>query len=125
MIARIGTLCHHAFEPLLLCRLEQGVAVLERLREPHDGAAPVDQRRQTLSALGERQPDERLAFELEQVEDLVDERLRALLHEREARPALLVERAYLAVEDAVGRLDRPWQHSHDRGEPLGEVVARA
>ena len=58
--------------------------------------------------LDERQVDERLALELEQVEDLVDDRRAglALLHRREARPALLVERADLAVEHAVGGLHR-------------------
>ena len=48
----------------------------------------------------ERQVDERLALDLEQVEDVVDDRRArlALLHRGEARAALLVERADLAVE---------------------------
>ena len=80
------------------------------------------------AALGERQVDERLAVDLEHVEDLVDDRRAGLplLHRREARPALLVERADLAVEHAVRRLHAPSASAFATvGEALGEVVAVA
>ena len=66
----------------------------------------VDQRLEALVPLRERQLDERLPVDLEHVEDVEHERARALLHRREAGSALVVERADLAVEHAVGRLDR-------------------
>ena len=68
------------------------------------------------AALGQRQVDERLAVLLEQVEDVVDERPRALLHRREARAPRVVDGADLAVEDAVGRADGSRQRPRDRVE---------
>ena len=66
----------------------------------------------------ERQVDERLALDLEHVEDLVDDRRAglSLLHRREARAAVLVERADLAVEHAVGGLHRLRQLLRDLGK---------
>ena len=65
-----------------------------------------------------------MAVELEQVEDLVRVRRSQLrlLHRGEARPALLVERAHLAVDDAVGRLDGPRERLRDLWEASGQVV---
>ena len=66
----------------------------------------------------------RLALDLEQVEDVVDDRrpALALLHRREARAAFLVEGADLAVDDAVRRLQRlrraPWRRLEARGVVL-------
>ena len=74
------------------------------------------------AALGQRQVHQRLAFLLEQVEDVVDERPGSLLHRREARAAGVVERADLAVEDAVGGTNDAGQGAGDRVETFGEVV---
>jgi len=48
-----------------------------------------------------------------------------VLEQREARPAVLVERAHLAVEHAVGASQRPGERARDVGEAAGEVVAVA
>ncbi len=73
----------------------------------------------------ERKVDQRPALHLEHVEDVVDERRAGLplLHGREAGPALVVERAELAVEDAVRRAERARQCARHRPEPLGQIVA--
>src|SRR4029079_400907 len=47
----------------------------------------------------------------------------ALLHRREARPTVPVERADLAVQHAVRRLHRLRQLLRDGGEPCGQVVS--
>src|SRR5439155_15948211 len=103
---------------------EERLAVLEGLREPNRAVAPVEERLEPLTPVAQRQADERLALDLEHVEGLVDDRrprLR-LLHRREARPALLVERADLAVEDAVRRLGRLRKLLRDVREPRRQIV---
>src|SRR5207248_3417891 len=124
-VPRVGALGHDPFEPLLLRRLEQRLAVVEHLGEADCAVAPVEQLLEPPAALGQRQVDQRLALELEQVEDEVDERCPglALLHRREARPALLVERANLAVEHAVRRLQRFRDLLCHLREALRQVVA--
>ncbi len=67
---------------------------------PREGSI---RRLQLLPALDERQLDQRLRVELEQVEDDEDERARAVLEEREPCAARLVERADLRIEDGVRR----------------------
>ena len=96
-VARVGPLGHDPFEVLLLGGLVERLAVVEGLGEPDGLVAAVEQLLQPLAPLGQRQVDERLALELEQVEDEVDDRRPrlALLHQREARAALLVEGADL------------------------------
>ena len=124
-IRRVGALGDDPLEPLLLRRAEQRLAVLERLREPDGAVAPVEQRLQPPAPLAQRQIDERLALELEQVEGLVDERRArlALLHRGEARPAALVEGADLAVEHAVRRLHRSREFLRDVRETRRQIVA--
>ena len=75
--------------------------------------------------LRERQLDERLSVDLEHVEEVEHERARSLLHRREARPAPGVERADLAVEHAVGRLDRLHDRSSDGLEARRQRLAVA
>jgi hypothetical protein len=75
--------------------------------------------------VGERPLEHRLPVHLEHVEDVVDEPAPALLHEREARPALVVDRADLAVEHAARCPQRAGKRSRDRREPLGQVVVAA
>src|SRR5204863_6331584 len=103
------------------------LAVVEDLGEPDGAVAPVEQLLEPLAPLGQRQVDKRLALELEQVEDEVDDRRPrlALLHRREARPALLVERANLAVEHAVRRLQRFRDLPRYLREALRQIVALA
>ena len=124
-VARALPLRHHAFEAL---RLRGGVerwAVVEEARELHGPLPRVEQRREPFAALLERQLRHGSAVDLEHVEHLVDElRLAlALLHGREARAAALVERAHLAVDDALRRADRLLHRLRDRREPLRQVVA--
>ena len=107
-VAGAEPLRHDPLELLLLGRGEQRVAVVEALRELHDPVPLVEELLEPLAPLLERQVDHRLALDLEQVEHVVDDRrpALALLHRREAGPAVLVERADLAVDDAVRGLER-------------------
>src|SRR4029078_4910154 len=59
--------------------------------------------------------------------DLVDDRRAglSLLHRREARAAVLVERTDLPVENGLRRLHTPRNRIRDSAEPLGEIVAVA
>ena len=82
----------------------------------------IEQVAQPLVPLGEGQVDQRLALDLEHVEDVEDERCAALLHGGEARAALLVQCADLAVQDAVRRAHRLGEAARDRAEPLGQVL---
>src|SRR5581483_8633792 len=99
-VGAIGTLGDDPLETLRPGRLVERVPVLERLRQPHRPVPAVEDALQPLAALAQRQVDERLTLQLEHIECLVDDRSArlALLHRREARAALLVERAHLAVE---------------------------
>src|SRR2546421_39839 len=112
--------------PLLRLR-EYPLPVVERLGELDRAVAPVEQLQQPLAPFGERQVDQRLALDLEQVEEVVDDRraLLSLLHRREARPALLVECADLSVDHAVRGLQRLGQLLGDVGEALGVVLVLA
>jgi hypothetical protein len=107
-VLRAQALGHDPFEPLLLGGPEQRVPVVEGLGEAHDPVPLVEELFEPLAALLERKVDERFALDLEHVEDVVDDRRPrlGLLHRREARPALLVEGADLAVDDALGSLER-------------------
>ena len=126
-VRRVGALGDDPLEPLLLRRAVQRGTVLERLREPDGPIAPVEQRRQPPAPLAQRQIDERLALELEQVEGLVDDRRArlSLLHRGEARPAALVEGADLSVEHAVRCLHRSRDFFRDVREAPDLVVAPA
>ena len=106
-----------------LHRADERRPVLERVGEAHDRA------RSGRAALSSRScrsvygsSNERLAVELEHVEDVVDEVRAALLHGREARAAVLVDRAHLAVEHRVRRADRAGQRPRHGREALGQVV---
>ena len=121
-VAGVGALGEDSLEPLRLRRIEQRNAVVEGRRETNRRVR-VEQRLEPRAALRERQSDERLALELEHVEEVVDERARALLHRREARPTLLVERADLAVQHAVRRPQCSRQRPRDGLEPTREIVA--
>ena len=126
-VAGFQALGHDPFELPLLGRRQQGRPVLERLGELHGAVALVQQLLEPRAPLRERQIDHRLAVHLEQVEEVVDDRRPglALLHRREARAAFLVERADLAVHDAVRSLQRFRQLLGDVGEPLGVVLVLA
>ena len=112
-------------EVLLLCSLEQRLAVVERLGQPHRLVPAIEELLQQLAALDEWQVDDRFALDLEHVEDVVDDRRfrLALLHRGEARAAGVVERAHLAVEHAVRRLHRLGNLLGDVREPCSQVVA--
>ena len=121
-VTGVGPLGEDTLEALLLRGLEQRLAVVEHRREL-DGRVLVYELLQPRVPLLERQVDERLALELEQVEEVVDERPRPLLHRREARAPLLVERADLAVEHAVGGAKRARERPRHLLESRSEVVA--
>ena len=123
-IARARPLCHHALETLLLGRGEERLAVVEDTRQLHRRHPPVEQLLQQLPALRQRTVEDRLAVELEHVEELVHDRRPGLplLHGGEARAAVLVECAHLTVDDAVGGLDRAGERLGDLGKAAGEVV---
>ena len=112
-VGRARPLRHHALEPLLLRRGEQGGAVGEALREQDVGIPSIEQRGEPRAPFLDRQRDQLRPVGLEQVERVVDESARPALHRREARPALVVERADLAVEDGVRRLDSTGERSRD------------
>src|SRR6185369_15618595 len=97
-VLRLEPLAHDPLEPPLLRGLVEGGRVLEALRELDGAVAAVEQLAQPLTPLRERQTRHGLAVYLEQVEDVVDDRRPGLrlLHRRETRPALFVERAHLA-----------------------------
>src|SRR5207248_5471206 len=98
-VRRGRTLGHDALEALLGRDLAQRLAVGERARDLNGALPLVEEGREPLAPLRQRQLDDRLAVELEQVEGLVHERRVGLplLHRREARPPVLVEGAHLAV----------------------------
>jgi hypothetical protein len=124
-VARVGALGDHALEPLLARRLEQRRAVVEGLGDPDRPVAAVEQLVEPLAPFGERPVEERLPLHLEDVEDVVDDRRSRLplLHGREARSTLLVERADLAVEHRVRGPERLRQLLRHVGEADREVVA--
>ena len=122
-VAGVRLLGDDALEALLPRGGVQCLAVLEGVRQPHGVRAGRKESGQTLVPRGEREVEERRPLHLEHVEDVVDERAGALLHDREARAALVVERADLPVEDAVGRPNAPLERPRDRREALREVVA--
>jgi hypothetical protein len=101
---------------LCLRDLEQRVTVVEVLGEGDRRDALVEQLPQLRLALGQRQVEERLTVELEQVEGVEDEWARALLQLREARPARRVDPADLAVNDRVWALDGLDERLRDVGE---------
>src|SRR6266498_1553313 len=124
-VPRLEPLRDDPLELLLLRGLQKRLAVVERFGQPHGAIPPVEELLQPLAALDEGEVDERLAFDLEQVEDVVDERRSRLplLHGGEARAARLVEGADLAVEHAVGCLDGLRDLLGDVRETSREVVA--
>ncbi len=127
LVDRVCALGDDPLEALLLGRLVERVPVLERIGDL-DAAAPlVDELGQPLATLGQRQPDERLALDLEHVERDVDVRraLLALLHGREGRAPVRADRHHLAVEHAVGRAQGAHERAHDGGEALVQRVAVA
>ena len=73
-IARIEPLRDNSLQLLLPGGREQCLAVVEGLRESHRPVAFVEELLEPLAALDERQVDQRLALDLEHVEDVVDER---------------------------------------------------
>src|SRR4029078_2383523 len=93
-------------EALFLRSLEQRCTVVERLRHPYGGVAAVEELLQALPPLDQRQIDERLAVDLEDVEDVVHERRSRLplLHGGEARAARVVEGGELPVHHGVRSL---------------------
>ena len=122
-VPRVEPLGHDPLELLRLGRVAQRLPVRESLRQPHDAAPAVEELLEPPLALAQRELDERLAVELEQVEDVEDERTGALLHRREARAATVVECADLAVKDGVRALRRLHDLLRHRLEAGGEVVA--
>ena len=126
-VLRLEPLAHDPLEPPLLRGLVERGRIGEALGELDGAVAAVQQLAQPLSPLRERQVEHRLAVHLEQVEHVVDDQRPGLclLHRGEARPPLLVERADLAVDDAVRRLQRLDELLRDVGEALGVVLVLA
>src|SRR5439155_9184742 len=124
-VGAVDSLGDDSFEALLPGRLVQAESVLERLRDAYRRVSPVEQPLQPRTPVRERKVDERLAFELQHVEHLVDDRRPgfALLHGREARAPFFVQRADLAVEDDCGRLHRTRNRAGDSTKALGQIVA--
>src|SRR4029077_16670272 len=98
LVRAVGALGDQPLESLRLRDLEQRVAVVEVLGEGDRRDALVEQLPQLRLALGQRQVEERLTVELEQVEGVEDERAGALLQLREARPARRGDSGRLAGE---------------------------
>src|SRR5439155_12796212 len=123
-VARALALRHHALEALLQGSVVERLAVIEELGDLHRPLPLVEQRREPLPPLLQREVGHRHTVDLQNVEDRVDD-LRvalSLLHRGEARTTLLVERAHLPVDDAFGRADRALERLRDVGEPLCQVV---
>ena len=125
LVGRARLLRHDALEALLLDRADERGPVLERVRHADDLVLRIEHGPEPLLPLGVREPDQRFAVELEHVEDVVEEVRAALLHGREARAAVLVDRAHLAVEHGVRRADRARKRARHGGEALGQVVVAA
>ena len=105
-VRRVHLLGDDALELLLARGREQRLAVVELRRDEHAGAAP-DELLETLcarSASGSSMSGSDSSSRRSKRHE--HERAAALLEEREARAAALVERADLAVEHGVGRADR-------------------
>ena len=126
-VPRVEPLAHDPLEVLLLGGAQQRLSVVERLGEAHRPVPPVEQLPQTGSAFREREVDHRLAVHLEQVEHVVDDRRAGLclLHRGEARAPVLVERADLAVDHAVGGPERLGELPRDLVEALCVVLILA
>ena len=126
-VARLRALRHHAFEPTLERRGEEPLAVVEGRRDLHRRLPWVEQLLQPRAAFRERQIEQRHAVDLEHVEHRIDDRRvrLALLHRREARAAVAVEGAHLAVDDAVGRPRCMCERSRDPREARRQVVVVA
>src|SRR4029079_12555068 len=122
LVACAGFLGDDALESLLRRRLLQAEAVVESLREENCAVPAVEEADELLAPLLQRAVDDRRAFDLEDVEHVVDDRPASLLHRGEARAALLVDGADLAVEDAVRRLNRRRQRPREFLEAFSEIV---
>ena len=73
----------------------------------------------------QRQAGHVAAVEAEQVEHVHRQRAAAVLEQREPRPAVLVERAHLAVEHAVGASQRTRERPRDlANRPLRSLPFR-
>ena len=109
-IGRAELLGDHAFEALDPCRLEQRLAVADAVRRDHPVVARFDELFEQAASILVRQVDRVGAADGQHVEQLQHGLpLRsdpAVLHELEARVAVVVEHDQLAVEDRVGSVDR-------------------
>src|SRR4051794_23214615 len=123
-VARRRALRHHALQTLFGRRLEQRLAVFERAGELDDRIRH-EQLLEPGPALGQWEVDRRVAVDLEHVEHFVRKPSAPLLHRREARPAVRVERHDLAVDDRVGRSQRLGELLRYDRESLRQVVAPA
>ena len=106
-VERVGPLGHDPLEPLLLRGLEERLAVLERsesrtVRSRRRAARRAA--RAARSAAGRRAARRRPRARRSDVDD---ERARRPAASRRSSRGPVVERAHLAVEDAVGRADAP------------------
>ena len=113
-VGRLDPLGHDALEPSPARGVEQRRAVVVDLREHDDRGPRHDQLLEPLAPAAPGLGDERLAVELEQVEDDVGDVALAALEELEARDAVFVERAQLPVEHAIGARERVGQGLGDR-----------
>ena len=125
LVRRTGSLREDPLEALFLGGAEQSLAVVEQLRDLHGARALVEQLREPLPARRQCLLEQRLAFHLEHVErdEDVARAGQPLLHRRERRAAVLVQRADLAVEHRVRRAHRFPDRLGDVREPLRQVVA--
>src|SRR6185503_5461045 len=101
LVARASLLGDDTLEAFLLGGGEELRPIVEGLREKHRPVPAVEQLGELGPPLLEREIDQRPALELENVEDVVDDRAVPLLHRGEARAPLVVECADRSVEDAV------------------------
>ena len=140
LVRRAAELRDDPLELLLAGRCEERFAVTLHVARVADEWMRSQAVLQQALALLERHVDERSTVEVEQVEDLVDDRrrlallagsrrapgpdARSVLEEAETRPARLVERHHLAVDDRLASLD-PRRVPGERREVVPGVLATA
>ena len=138
LVRRAPELRDDPLELLLAGRGEERFAITLHVARVADEGMRSQAVLQQALALLERHVDERSPVEVEQVEDLVDDRrrlallagsrrapgpdARSVLEEAETRPARLVERHHLAVDDRLASLD-PRRVPGERRKVVSGVLA--
>ena len=109
-------------QALLAGDAKQLPAVVERVRESNRRLRRVEEPLQRGAALGQRSADQERSLEVEEIEDVVDERPLAAAEQRWARASLRVERADLAVDDTVEDAKPAAEPLRDRPVALRQVL---